>query len=154
MKISEKGLDLLIRLEGNELEAYYDEAGVITIGVGHTGSDVEEGMTITESESKVLLKKDLKRFERAVNKEFPKGIRQNEFDAFVIFAFNIGVYGFKESTALKRAKHKGNKFDVIEAIKRWKYVTTDGQKKISKGLVKRRNAESCVYLSANYTRWV
>jgi lysozyme len=154
MKISEKGIDLLIRLEGEVLEAYYCEAGVLTIGVGHTGSDIEEGMVITKKQSRALLKKDLRKFEKAVNNEFPKGIRQNEFDAFVIFAFNIGVYGFKSSTALKRAKGKGNKYDVVEAIKRWKYVTVNGQKKVSHGLVKRRNAESCVYLSANYTRWV
>ena len=154
MKLSDKGIDLLIRLEGEVLTAYYCEAGILTIGVGHTGDDVYEDMWITEEQSRSLLKKDINRFERAVDKQFPKGIKQNQFDAFVLFAFNVGIYGFKSSTALKKAKGHGSDLDVVMWLKKWVYVTNDGVKTRSKGLVKRRNAESCCYLSANYTKWV
>jgi len=154
MKLSEKGLALLERLEAKRLKAYRCSAGVWTIGIGHTGDDVHEGTEITDGEVNELLKKDLARFERAVNKEFPKGIKQNRFDAWVIFAFNVGVGGFKSSTALAKAKGKGSDLDVVLWLKKWKYETVDGVKKANKGLIKRRNAESCVYLSANYNKWV
>lgn len=154
MRLSDKGIDLLIRLEAERLKAYKCEAGIWTIGVGHTGDDVYEGLEITKEQSRKLLRQDLKKFERAVEKKLTNRCKQQHFDAFVIFAFNIGVSSFNSSTALKRYIGKGNKFQVVEAIKRWKYVTINGEKQISKGLVKRRNAESCVYMSANYTKWV
>lgn len=154
MELSRKGKELLGRLESVELEAYRCSAGVLTIGIGHTGDDVYEGMVIDIEEAYDLLAYDLVRFEDAVNNEFPKGIAQHKFDAFVIFAFNIGVSGFKSSTALAKAKYKGSDLDVVLWLKKWKYETVDGVKMVSKGLVKRRNAESCVYLSGNYNRWV
>lgn len=67
MKISEKGINFLIQEEGEVLKAYKCAAGVWTIGVGHTGADVKEGMLITKEKSRELLKFDLRRFENAVN---------------------------------------------------------------------------------------
>ena len=40
MKISDKGIELIKHFEGCELHAYKDIVGVVTIGYGHTGSDV------------------------------------------------------------------------------------------------------------------
>ena len=37
MKISEKGINFIINEEGEKLKAYICPAGVLTIGVGHTG---------------------------------------------------------------------------------------------------------------------
>ena len=45
MKISEKGIEFIIKEEGEVLTAYICPAGVLTIGVGHTGKDVKSGMT-------------------------------------------------------------------------------------------------------------
>ena len=51
MKISDKGIELIKHFEGCELHAYKDIVGVVTIGYGHTGSDVAEGQTVTEEEA-------------------------------------------------------------------------------------------------------
>jgi lysozyme len=43
MKTSSAGLQLIVRFEGVRLKAYDDGVGVWTIGVGHTGPDVQAG---------------------------------------------------------------------------------------------------------------
>lgn len=91
MKISNNGLDIIQKYEGCQLKAYLCPAGVLTIGYGHTGSDVEPGMTITKGKALVLLKKDISRFEKAVSKyDSIYNWNQNQFDALVSFAFNVG----------------------------------------------------------------
>ena len=153
--LSTEGLKLLTRLEGNVLTAYRCEAGVLTIGVGHTGADVTEGMVITEEESLTLLKKDVVKFERAVNKYFSVTIPQNKFDALVIFSFNVGIGNFSNSTLLRVINSNFNSPAVVNEFKRWVYVTnSSGEKVKSNGLVKRQNATSCLWYSGNYTKWV
>lgn len=91
MKISDKGLSIITKFEGCRLKAYKCPAGVLTIGYGHTGSDVKSGMTITESKAIDLLKKDVSKFEKKVEKyNSVYNFNQNQFDALVSFAFNVG----------------------------------------------------------------
>lgn len=91
MKISDKGLAIIQKYEGCRLKTYLCPAGVLTIGYGHTGSDVKSGMTITKAKALKLLKKDISRFEKAVSKyDSVYHWNQNQFDALVSFAFNIG----------------------------------------------------------------
>lgn len=91
MKISDKGLSIIKKFEGCRLKAYKCPAGVLTIGYGHTGSDVKSGMSITESQAEDLLKKDLSKFEKKVEKyNRVYNFNQNQFDALVSFAFNVG----------------------------------------------------------------
>ena len=91
MKISDKGLALIQKYEGCRLTAYLCPAGVLTIGYGHTGKDVKPGMTITKTRALELLKKDVSKFEKAVLKyDSIYKWNQNQFDALVSFAFNIG----------------------------------------------------------------
>lgn len=66
MKISEKGIEFIIKEEGEVLTAYLCPAKVWTIGVGHTGKDVKKGMKITKEQSRGFLKSDIKRFEDKV----------------------------------------------------------------------------------------
>ena len=91
MKISKKGIELIKKWEGCRLKAYYCPAGVLTIGYGHTGKDVKRGMVITESKAESLLVKDLEKFEKKVEKyNDVYNFNQNQFDALVSFAYNIG----------------------------------------------------------------
>ena len=68
MKISNNGLAIIEKFEGCQLKAYVCPAGVLTIGYGHTGSDVKPGMTITKEQAVELLKKDVAKFEKVVEK--------------------------------------------------------------------------------------
>ena len=133
-KISAKGLALIKEFEGCRLTAYICPAGVLTIGVGHTGPDVKSEMTITQSEADQLLAQDVGRFEKAVTELINVPLKQQEFDALVSFAFNCGA-GALERKHLRRRLNAGEeKPKAQEELPRW---TSGGMA----GLVRRREAE-------------
>lgn len=90
MKISTTGLNLIKSFEGCRLTAYKCPAGVWTIGYGHTGN-VKSGQKITRAKADAYLKSDLAKFEKHVA-SYDKKYKwtQNEFDALVSFAYNVG----------------------------------------------------------------
>ena len=97
-----------MREEGVALGAYRDSVGVLTIGVGHTRAAGQPyprpGMVITLAAAIDLFRLDIRKYERAVAREFEgHELRQHEFDAAVIFHYNTG------------AIHKAN---WVEALKR------------------------------------
>jgi lysozyme len=67
MKTSSAGLQLITRFEGVRLKAYDDGVGVWTIGVGHTGSDVHTGLTISMKRALGLLRERARRCGGTVN---------------------------------------------------------------------------------------
>lgn len=90
MRTSQNGIDLIKQFEGCRLNAYQCAAGVWTIGYGHTAG-VRKGQIITQVQAESFLKDDLYKFEQKVMKYDSKyHWNQNEFDALVSFAFNIG----------------------------------------------------------------
>ena len=91
MKASEKCINLIKQFEGLRLNAYkcVPTEKMYTIGYGHYG--VEAGTTITKEEAETLLVKDLQRFEARVLKyQSIYHFNQNQFDALVSFAYNVG----------------------------------------------------------------
>ena len=140
-QIGKEGLELIKRWEGCRLKAYKDIVGVWTIGYGSTGPHVKPNMTITAQEAEDLLQKDLDRFEEAVDKSVADAT-QNEFDAMVSLAFNIGTNAFKNSTLVRRY-NSGNKQGAADAFLMW---VNAGGKKV-KGLVNRRTEERKLFLS-------
>ncbi len=134
-KISVKGLALIKEFEGCRLEAYVCPAGVLTIGVGHTGPDVKPQMMITQSEADQLLAQDVERFEKAVTDLIDVPLKQQEFDALVSFAFNCGAGALGESTLRRRLNAGEEKPKVFaEELPRWNNGGLAG-------LVRRREAE-------------
>jgi lysozyme len=103
MKTSNKGINLIKSFEGYRGTAYKCPAGKWTIGYGHTGKvdgkKVYASMRITPGKGTELLKADLAKFEKGVNKYSKKyHWSQNEFDALVSFAYNVG--SIRKLTAL------------------------------------------------------
>lgn len=142
MKTSDKGIKFIINEEGGiRLKAYKCQAGILTIGVGHTGKDVKEGMEITEEKAIDLLKLDLRRFEDTVNKSINVTLKQHEFDALISLAFNIGASAFSKSTLVKRINAGSDMKDVEEAWKMWR----KGGGKVLPILVRRREREVKMY---------
>lgn len=142
---SEEGVRLIKRFEGCKLETYRCSAGILTVGFGHTGPDVHEGMTITQEEADELLRKDLDRFERAVWNAVRFGLQQHEFDSLVSFAFNVGVTAFKGSS-LVNYLNRGMKLHAAGEFPKWRFATVNGKKTELPGLVARRNAEKEMFL--------
>lgn len=142
MKLSSRGLDLIKSFEGLELKAYKDSVGVLTIGYGSTGSHVTVGKVITKQEADDLLKQDVVRFEKGVSDLVKVSLNQNQFDALVSFAFNLGLSNLKSSTLLKKL----NASDYVGASKefeRWNKAAG----KVLNGLTRRRIAERDLFLS-------
>jgi lysozyme len=139
LRASFDGKNLIKKCEGLRLQAYKCAAGVWTIGYGHTGN-VKEGDVITQSKADELLAADLVRFESAVNSEL-QNITQNQFDALVSFAFNVGVNAFKTSTLLKKAKLNPADNSIRNEFLKW--VNAGGRP--LDGLKKRREQEAELY---------
>lgn len=93
MTISKKGIELIKLFEGFREKAYkaVKTEEYYTIGYGHYGADVKRGQVITAAQGEQLLANDLKKFEAKVNEYSNRyNFNQNEFDALVSFAYNIG----------------------------------------------------------------
>jgi lysozyme len=141
MHISQRGIDLIKSFEGVKLTAYLCPANVLTIGYGHTGRDVTEGLIISEARAEELLRSDLMRFEDAVAKHAGP-CPQGQFDALVSFAFNLGIAAMAGSTLVRR--HKAGDFAAAAAeFPRW----NKGGGRVLPGLARRRAAERALYLS-------
>nr|WP_256215348.1 lysozyme [Sphingobium sp. AP50] len=96
---------------------------------------------MTKEKSQELLAADLALFEGAVNRGGGK-MTQNQFDAMVSFAFNVGTSAFVTSTLLK--KHlAGDYAGAAKEFSRW----NRGGGKVLVGLTKRRAAEAALYLT-------
>lgn len=142
MKISQTGIDLIKSFEGLELKAYQDVVGVWTIGYGSTGPHVKPGMVITPKEAEDLLRKDVSRFEACVDKQVTVPLSQNQFDALVSFAFNLGCGNLASSTLLRKLNVKDYKGASLEFVK-WNRAGG----KVLAGLTRRREAEKALFLS-------
>lgn len=145
MTTSPAGRKLLSVREGNKLKAYQDSIGVWTIGVGHTAAaglpHPKAGMTITAAESDFILSRDLVQFENGVNKAITVPMSQNEFDALVSLAFNIGLGNFSSSTLVKKM-NAGDKTAAADQFLVWNKAGG----KVIKGLTTRRKAERAQFL--------
>lgn len=140
MKISNEGLNLIKKYEGLRLQAYLCPANVWTIGYGHTGDDVEEGMEISEEEATDLLLKDLNRFEPVINKvESP--LTQSMYDALVSFTYNVGGGAFLKSTLLRKLAVR-DYVGAADEFPRW----NKGGGRVLNGLVRRRAEEKALFL--------
>ena len=98
--LSANGLNLIKSFEGCKLTAYkcLSTEKYYTIGYGHYGSDVTAGMKITKEQAEELLLQDCKKAIKNVNSFMSKyNFNQNQFDALVSFAFNVG--GINQLTA-------------------------------------------------------
>lgn len=141
---SPDGLSVIKHFEALYLRAYQCEAGVWTIGWGHTGiihndGTVFEGRVITEAEAEELLKHDLAKFEARVKRLVTVELKPCEFDALVSFDFNTG--GLEKSTLLKKL----NLGDLIGAAAEFpKWNKCQGRE--LRGLTRRRTIERALFL--------
>ena len=137
MEASEILIEKLKEFEGFRRDAYRDVTGVLTIGYGHTGSDVREGDRLTTYAAEELLLMDLREHERAV-RQLKVAYTQGQFDALVSFAFNVGIGRLNRSALLKVIRNGGSKAQITREFKRW--VFAGGQR--MPGLMKRREWEA------------
>ena len=140
----DKGVQLICQFEGLKLERYRDAVGLRTIGYGHLilKEEMEKLIKITTGEAKNILRKDLKRTETGVKKLLTLSVTQNQFDALVSFAFNLGLGNLKKSTLLKKV-NAGDKEAAALQFKCWNKAGG----RVLAGLTRRRDAEMRLFLS-------
>lgn len=135
MNISDKGLNLIKKYEGLRLSAYKDAVGVPTIGYGHTAG-VKMGQTISEAQAAEFLRQDCAKAEANVNKYTKMyGFNQNQYDALVSFAFNVGN--------IDKLTANGSRNLATVAGKIMLYNKAGG--KVLAGLTARRKAELALF---------
>lgn len=140
LKISAEGINLIKSFEGLRLNAYKvsPRDKYYTIGYGHYGADVTKNMKITELIATELLKEDLAKAEKHVNSYDGKyHWTQNEYDALVSFAYNVG--NIHQLTAF------GTRSKTTIANKILQYTKSNGT--VLQGLVLRRTKEQKLFLT-------
>ena len=144
MNITQKGIDLIKEFEGCKTTAYQDAVGVWTIGYGTTNADksitgveIRKGLTITKTVAENWLKLSLnKKYAPKVEKYNSKyHFNQNQFDALVSFAYNIGSIDQLTQNGTRTIK------EISEKI--LAYDKAGG--KVLAGLTRRRQAEKKLF---------
>lgn len=163
LRISPKGLKLLKSMEGLRSKPYDDQTGDpitswqkgATIGYGHLIAKsewhkYENG--ITEKEATALLRRDVKPYISAVQNNVKASLSQEQFDALVLFVFNIGKSGFRRSSLLKLINNANAKTPYKNLESAWK-AWKKSQGKVMKGLKRRRKTEWKLYSQGVYQTW-
>jgi lysozyme len=141
MRISQQGIDLIKQFEGCKLKPYLCPAKKWTVGYGHV---IGNGATLAEADNRlftkeevdVLLRTDLRRFERGVLRYCTVHLTQSQFDALTSWAYNLGLGTLQRSTMRQKILRKDGEAASKELLK---YDKVGG--KAIKGLTRRRQAE-------------
>jgi len=158
MNVSPKATTVIKHHEGVRQKPYKCPAKLWTVGVGHVlypeqgklpidqrdgfAMKIEDFRIFSMEEVDAILRADLNRFERGVEKFCPVPLTQGMFDGLVSFSFNVGLGTLQRST-LRQKLLRGDKEGAAEEL--LKYCMAGG--KILKGLQNRRIDERAMFLS-------
>jgi lysozyme len=156
-RVSQRGIDLIHSFESLVLSTYRDPGPTglpITGGWGSTRDENNRPFQLGRTEPKAywdaLFARDLAMFEDGVNLLVGTApTTQNQFDALVSFAYNVGLdidddtiaEGLGDSTLLK--KHlRGDHAGAAAEFAKW----NKAKGRVLRGLTRRRAAEAALYL--------
>ena len=147
MKTSQRGIDLIKQFEGCKLTAYkpVPTEKYWTIGYGHYGADVKQGMAITLERAEELLRLDVAPIERTIN-GLGINLRQEAFDALVSWIYNLGQGSFAQSTMRKFIVAGRADLDITDQMVKWH--NAGGRPLL--GLKRRRVSEANLWLGFEY----
>ena len=138
MRTSESALAKIKEFEGCRLTAYRDAVGVPTIGYGRT-SGVRMGMIITQEEADRDIVKFIEAEEEALKRFLGDTVlTDNQWDAIVSFAYNVGIGNFKKSTLARKILKDPSDPTIYQEFNKW---TRAGGQRLQ-GLVRRRSWEA------------
>lgn len=143
LKFDGAGANLTEVSESLRLAAYPDPGtggAPWTIGYGHTGPDVEPGMTCNAAQAQAWLMGDIATAENAVHRLVTVRLTQDQFDALVDFTFNLGARNLATSTLLKKL-NAGDYAGADAEFGKWNMAAG----KVLPGLTKRRAAEAGLF---------
>ena len=151
-QVSRAAVDLIKRFEGYRMKAAQLPDGRWTLGYGHTLT-ARAGASVSEQDAEALLLYDLITVAHAVNENTYTPLNQNQFDALVCFAFNIGTENFIRSAVLRRL-NEGGLLQAASAMELWRKADFEGERIVIDALVRRRAAERALFLTPTDGDWV
>jgi lysozyme len=148
MILDNKGYLLITNHEGLKLKPYLCPAKIPTIGYGNTYYPDGKRVTlldkdITKQEAFDMFKEVANRFAKRVDTLVTSNLNQNQFNALVSFAYNVGTGNFSSSTLLKKVNKNPNDLTIKDEFLRWNKAGG----KVLNGLTNRRNEEAILYFS-------
>jgi lysozyme len=149
--MTDEGVAMVKLFERFRARRYRDQGGKWTIGWGHL---IKEGETFTEpmslEDGEELLRADIDVHEREMLSRITVPLQEHEQDALTSLVFNIGGENWRTSTILKRVNAGHARGAIANEFTQWIKVRDKktGKKVVSRGLVRRRNAEAARYLGA------
>jgi lysozyme len=148
MILDNKGYLLITKHEGLKLKPYLCPAKIPTIGYGNTYYPDGKRVTlldkdITKQQAFDMFKEVANRFGKRVNELVTSNINQNQFNALVSFAYNVGTGNFSSSTLLKKVNRNPDDLTIKDEFLRWNKAGG----KVLNGLTNRRNEEADLYFS-------
>lgn len=145
MRTSGAGVELIKSFEGFRARATELPNGRWIVGFGHT-KGARAGLRVTREEAELVLRHhDLRPIEDLIAERVLTPLTQNEFDALVSFAFNIGAEAFLESNVLALL-NSGERLQAAEGMSAWRKGRVDGEVRVIDALVRRRAAEKALFL--------
>ncbi len=124
MKLDKSGLEELHKREGLRLKPYLDTRGVPTIAIGNTY--YLDGRKVTMNDKQLSKEQAIElgnttadNFSKQVLKLLKNNINQNQFNALVSLAYNIGITGYKNSTVLRKVNVNPNDKTIADAFMMW-----------------------------------
>jgi lysozyme len=148
MILDNKGYLLITKFEGLRLKPYLCSAKIPTIGYGNTYYPDGKRVTlldkdITKQEAFDMFKEVANRFAKRVDTLVTSNLNQNQFNALVSFAYNVGTGNFSSSTLLKKVNRNPDDLTIKDEFLRWNKAGG----KVLNGLTNRRNEEAILYFS-------
>lgn len=148
--VPQRALDFLGQAEGCRLTAYPDPAGVLTVGYGHTGPEVTEGLTVTQAQAMTYLIADAtlaaRKLATVVSVEAIARLTDHEYAALVSFVFNLGA---DPAWGVWKDLNSGKLADVPQQMMLFDKVRVKGKLTVSEGLIHRRMAEVTLWKTAD-----
>lgn len=124
MRLDEKGLKSLHEREGLRLKPYLDTRGVATIAIGNI--HYLDGRKVTMNDKQLTKEQAIElgnttahNFAFKVDQLVKSKVNQNQFNALVSLAYNIGINGFKNSTVLRKVNINPNDKSIQDAFMMW-----------------------------------
>jgi len=148
MILDNKGYLFITKHEGLRLKPYLCPAKIPTIGYGNTYYADGKRVTlldkdITKQQAFDMFKEIANRFAKRVDTLVTSNINQNQFNALVSFAYNVGTGNFSSSTLLKKVNKNPNDLTIKNEFLKWNKAGG----KVLNGLTNRRNEEADLYFS-------
>lgn len=149
-RVPQCALDFIRQAEGCKLTTYRDSGGIWTIGVGHTGPEVHEGLTISQDQADAYLFADATkaatRLALRVKDELIQGLTDHQYGALVSFVFNVGA---GPTWTIWKVLNVGNLDAVPGELTKFDKAHINGKLVVVNGLHNRRAAEIAFWRTAD-----